>query len=67
MGFWDTAGRLALSTAKEGLNTVRDMKETHDQLEGKSSSQLEQIADSRRVGEIERRLARKILRDRGER
>ncbi|EDA6507654.1 transposase, partial [Salmonella enterica subsp. enterica serovar Muenster] len=50
-----------------GLNTVRDMKETHDQLEGKSSSQLEQIADSRRVGEIERRLARKILRDRGER
>ncbi|EBA9137540.1 transposase [Salmonella enterica subsp. enterica] len=59
MGFWDTAGRLALSAAKEGLNTVRDMKETHDQ--------LEQIADSRRVGEIERRLARKILRDRGER
>lgn len=38
MGFWDTAGRLALSAAKEGLNTVRDMKETHDQLEGKSSS-----------------------------
>ncbi|HGW6104738.1 TPA: transposase [Citrobacter werkmanii] len=67
MGFWDTAGRLALSAAKEGLNTVRDMKETHDQLEEKSSPQLKQIADSSRAGEIEKRLARKILRDRGDR
>ncbi|TGC74701.1 transposase, partial [Salmonella enterica subsp. enterica serovar Wilhelmsburg] len=53
--------------AKQGLNTVREMKEPHDQLVGNSSAQLEQIADSRKVGEIERRLARKILRDRGER
>ncbi len=51
---WDSGiQRVGSRSARQrGLNTVRDMKETHDQLEGKSSSQLEQIADSRRVGRL---------------
>ena len=34
MGFWKTAGKLAVEVAKDTLSSAREVKETHDSLEG---------------------------------
>lgn len=66
MGFWDTAGKLA----KNALESALEMKTVHDRLEGQSSTALKKVvADDGYFScktETEKRLARKILRDRGE-
>ena len=70
MGFWDTAGKLAKNVAKDALDSSREMKAIHDRLEGQSSTAWKKIVadDGYFSGatEMEKRLARKTLRDRGE-
>jgi hypothetical protein len=70
MGFWDTAGKLAKNVAKDALDSSREMKAIHDRLDGQSSTALKKIVadDGYFSGatEMEKRLARKTLRDRGE-
>ncbi|EAS9163889.1 transposase [Salmonella enterica] len=70
MGFWNTAGKLAKEVAKDALDSAREVKATHDRLEGKSSAELRKIITDNGMfssaTETEKRLARKVLRDRGE-
>ncbi|EMU6590434.1 transposase [Escherichia coli] len=71
MGFWKTAGKLSVEVAKDTLSSAREVKETHDSLEGKSNAELRMITTDNgffsSTTELEKRLARKVLRDRGER
>ena len=41
MGFWKTAGKLAVEVAKDTLSSAREVKETHDSLEAKAMQSLE--------------------------
>lgn len=70
MGFWDTAGKLAKDAAKGALDSAREMKAVHDRLEDQSSTALKKIVTDNgffsSATEMEKRLARKILRDRGD-
>ncbi|MCW2480435.1 transposase [Pectobacterium aroidearum] len=70
MGFWDAAGKLAKEVAKDTLDNVREMKETHEKLDGKNSAELKKIMNDdgffSSATDMEKRLARKILRDRGD-
>ncbi|EIZ2110976.1 transposase, partial [Salmonella enterica] len=65
-----TAGKLAAEVAKDALSSAREVKATHDRLEGKSSAELRKIITDNgmfsRATSTEKRLARKVLRDRGE-
>ncbi|ECG5644036.1 transposase [Salmonella enterica subsp. enterica serovar Poona] len=71
MGFWNTAGKLAKEVAKDALSSAREVKATHDRLEGKSSAELKKITTDdgffSSATSTEKRLARNILRDRGDR
>ncbi|WP_270421870.1 transposase [Citrobacter amalonaticus] len=71
MGFWKATGKLAVEAAKDALSSEREVKETHDRLEGKSNAELRKITTDNgffsSTTETEKRLARKVLRDRGER
>ncbi|MFU0883324.1 transposase [Kluyvera cryocrescens] len=70
MGFWETAGKLAKNVAQDALDSTREMKAVHDRLEGQNSTALKKIVANDGYfssgTEMEKRLARKILRDRGE-
>ncbi|EEZ5288615.1 transposase [Escherichia coli] len=70
MGFWKTAGKLAVEVAKDALSNARELKAIHDRLEDKSSAELKKITTDNgffsSATETEKRLARKVLRDRGE-
>ncbi|EDH6464039.1 transposase [Salmonella enterica subsp. enterica serovar Newport] len=70
MGFWKTAGKLAAGVAKDALSSAREVKATHDRLESRSSAELRKIITDNSMcssaTETEKRLARKVLRDRGE-
>lgn len=71
MGFWKAAGKLVVEAAKDALSSAREVKDTHDRLEDKSSAELRKITTDNgffsSTTETEKRLARKVLRDRGER
>ncbi|ECH9340018.1 transposase [Salmonella enterica subsp. diarizonae] len=71
MGFWDTAGKLAKEVAKDALDSAREVRAIHDRLETKSSAELKRIVTDNGIfssaTEAEKRLARKVLRDRGDR
>lgn len=71
MGFWKATGKLAVEAAKDALSSAREVKETHDRLEGKSNADLRKITTDNgffsSTTETEKRLALKVLRDRGER
>ncbi|EIE6438175.1 transposase [Salmonella enterica] len=71
MGFWNTAGKLVKEVAKDVLDSAREVKATHDRLEGKSSAELKKITTDdgffSSATSTEKRLARNILRDRGDR
>ncbi|EEW7307816.1 transposase [Escherichia coli] len=71
MGFWKAAGKLAVEVAKDVLSSAREVKDTHNSLEGKSNTDLRKITTDNgyfsSTTETEKRLARKVLRDRGER
>ncbi|EAB9908874.1 transposase [Salmonella enterica] len=70
MGFRDTAGKLAKEVAKDALDSAREVRAIHDRLETKSSAELKRIVTDNGIfssaTETEKRLARKVLRDRGE-
>ncbi|HBM7348579.1 transposase [Klebsiella oxytoca] len=70
MGFWKTAGKLAVGVAKDALSSAREVKATHDRLESRCSAELRKIITDNSMfssaTETEKRLARKVLRDRGE-
>ncbi|EAO9158217.1 transposase [Salmonella enterica] len=70
MGFWDTAGKLAKEVAKDAPDSARAVRAIHDRLETKSSAELKRIITDNGIfssaTETEKRLARKVLRDRGE-
>ncbi|EHH6606502.1 transposase [Escherichia coli] len=70
MGFWDTAGKLAKEVAKDALCSAQEVRAIHDQLESRSSAELRRIICDNGMfssaTETEKRLARKVLRDRGE-
>ncbi|EAA8667549.1 transposase [Salmonella enterica subsp. diarizonae] len=70
MGFWDTAGKLAKEVAKDALDSAREVRTIHDRLETKSSAELKRIVTDNGIfssaTETEKRLTRKVLRDRGE-
>lgn len=70
MGFWKVAGKLAAEVAKDALSSAREVKATHDRLEDKSSAELRKITtdDSffSSATTTEKRLARTILRNRGD-
>lgn len=69
MGFWKAAGKLAVEAAKDALSSAREVKDTHNSLEGKSNEELRKITTGNGFfsSTTEKRLARKVLRDRGER
>ncbi|EKZ2445810.1 transposase [Citrobacter freundii] len=71
MGFWKAASKLAVEAAKDALSSAREVKDTHNSLEGKSNEELRKITTDNgffsSTTETEKRLARKVLRDRGER
>ncbi|WP_434470263.1 transposase [Klebsiella pneumoniae] len=71
MGFWKTAGKLAVGVAKDALSSAREVKATHDRLEDKNSAELRKITTDdgffSSSTTTEKRLARSILRDRGDR
>ena len=70
MGFWDSAGKLAKEGAKDALDSAREIRAIHDRLESRSSAELRKIITDNGIfssaTETEKRLARKVLRDRGE-
>ncbi|EEZ0446299.1 transposase [Escherichia coli] len=70
MGFWNTAGKLAKEVAKNALDSAREVRAIHDRLESRSSADLRRIICDNGMfssaTETEKRLARKVLRDRGE-
>lgn len=70
MGFWNAAGKLAKEVAKDALDSAREVRAVHDRLETKSSAELKRIVTENGIfssaTETERRMARKLLRDRGE-
>ncbi|MGP4139102.1 hypothetical protein [Sodalis praecaptivus] len=70
MGFWNAAGKLAKEVAKGALDSAREVRVVHDRLETKSSAELKRIVTENGIfssaTETERRMARKLLRDRGE-
>ncbi|WP_233607104.1 transposase [Citrobacter freundii] len=43
MGFWKTAGKLAVEVAKDALSSARELKAIHDRLEDTSSAELKKI------------------------
>ncbi|ECZ0013253.1 transposase [Salmonella enterica subsp. enterica] len=71
MEFWKTAGKLAVEVAKDALSSAREVKATHDRLEDKSSAELRKMTSDdgffSSTTETEKRLARTILRNRGDR
>ncbi|HBT3065732.1 TPA: transposase [Klebsiella aerogenes] len=70
MGFWKAAGKLAAEVAKDALSSAREVKATHDSLEDKSSAELRKITTDdgffSSANTTEKRLARTILRNRGD-
>ncbi len=71
MGFWSVTGKLLKEVAKDALNSAQEVKTLHDRLEIRSSEELKRIITDNgifsSVTEMEKRLARKVLRDRDER
>ncbi|UAN16678.1 transposase [Enterobacter asburiae] len=70
MGLWKAAGKLAAEVAKDALSSAREVKATHDRLEDKSSAELRKITTDdgffSSATTTEKRLARTILRNRGD-
>ncbi|EPC2423173.1 transposase, partial [Escherichia coli] len=64
-------GKLLKEVAKDALNSAQEEKTLHDRLETRSSEELKRIITDNgifsSVTEMEKRLARKVLRDRDER
>lgn len=70
MGFWKAAGKLATEVAKDALDSAREIKAIHNRLESRSSAELKKIITGNGMfssaTETKKRLAHKVLRDRGE-
>lgn len=63
-------GNWLKEVAKDALDSAREVRVVHDRLETKSSAELKRIVTENGIfssaTETERRMARKLLRDRGE-